>query len=226
MICKPDRKVIYSGCERERHSGGRGAERHRGGKGDADGGPADRDHGMRTVDALKPLTAGELLGLWQALSGESMKIRWNGRCCATPPFCGRAAIVRGRRSIGMRLEVLRDLTPRRDGDAAAASGGGRSGSRRSEAAPLTSSGLRRMKGRVSRWTICGSCGAGQQAALNRSADQAVPPERRLHGGGGQFSRRACGGGCRADGGVLPGTGKGIYRPAAERGKLIGQAGKR
>ena len=100
VICKPDRKVIYSGCEwsgiqEDGELNATVAE-----TGDADGGPAHRDYGMRTVDALKPLTAGELLELWQYVPGEGVTIRWNGRCCATPPFCGIAAIVRERRSIG------------------------------------------------------------------------------------------------------------------------------
>ena len=60
VICKPDRKVIYSGCEwsgiqEDGELNATVAE-----TGDADGGPAHRDYRMRTVDALKPLTAGEL----------------------------------------------------------------------------------------------------------------------------------------------------------------------
>ena len=46
VICKPDRKVIYSGCE-SRHPGGRTAARHGGGEDHGGGFQADRDGRMR-----------------------------------------------------------------------------------------------------------------------------------------------------------------------------------
>lgn len=96
VICKPDRKVIYSGCEwsgiqEDGELNATVAERVT-----LTAAPAHRDYRMRTVDALKPLTAGSCWSCGGTI-GRGWKIRWNGRCCATPPFCGIAAIVREKR---------------------------------------------------------------------------------------------------------------------------------
>ena len=108
VICKPDRKVIYSGCE---WSGIRGAERHRGGTGDADGGPADRDHGMRMVDAMKPLTAGELLGLWQRFR-EKIEDPLERTLLCNAAILRESCYCQGKAVYQDEGEVLRDLTPR------------------------------------------------------------------------------------------------------------------
>lgn len=66
---------------------------------------------MRTVDALKPLTAGELLRLWQAFR-ERIKdplertLLCNAAVLKESCRCGGEAVY------GDEWEVLRDLTPR------------------------------------------------------------------------------------------------------------------
>ena len=110
VICKPDRKVIYSGCEWSGIQEDGGAERHRGGTGDADGGPAHRDYRMRTVDALKPLTAGELLELWQYYR-ERVEDPLERTLLCNAAILRDSCYCQGEAIYGDELEVLRDLTP-------------------------------------------------------------------------------------------------------------------
>ena len=79
VICKPDRKVIYSGCEWS--------------------GIQEDGELNATVAERVTLTAARRGSCWSCggTIGRGWKIRWNGRCCATPPFCGIAAIVREKR---------------------------------------------------------------------------------------------------------------------------------
>ena len=95
---------------------------------------------MRTVDALKPLTAGELLELWRYYR-ERVEDPLERTLLCNAAILRDSCYCQGEAIYGDELEVLRDLTP---GEMEAFCCGWRREKRcrRSEAAPSTFSGLR------------------------------------------------------------------------------------
>lgn len=110
VICKPDRKVIYSGCEwsgiqEDGELNATVAERVT-----LTAAPAHRDYRMRTVDALKPLTAGELLELWRYYR-ERVEDPLERTLLCNAAILRDSCYCQGEAIYGDELEVLRDLTP-------------------------------------------------------------------------------------------------------------------
>ena len=65
---------------------------------------------MRTVDAMKPLTAGELLGLWQRFR-EKIEDPLERTLLCNAAILRDSCYCQGEAIYGDELEVLRDLTP-------------------------------------------------------------------------------------------------------------------
>ena len=65
---------------------------------------------MRTVDAMKPLTAGELLGLWQRFL-EKIEDPLERTLLCNAAILRDSCYCQGEAIYGDELEVLRDLTP-------------------------------------------------------------------------------------------------------------------
>ena len=90
VICKPDRKVIYSGCEWS--------------------GIQEDGELNATVDALKPLTAGKLLELWRYYR-ERVEDPLERTLLCNAAILRDSCYCQGEAIYGDELEVLRDLTP-------------------------------------------------------------------------------------------------------------------
>ena len=65
---------------------------------------------MRMVDAMKPLTAGELLGLWQRFR-EKIEDPLERTLLCNAAILRDSCYCQGEAIYGDELEVLRDLTP-------------------------------------------------------------------------------------------------------------------
>lgn len=72
--------------------------------------PAHRDYRMRTVDALKPLTAGELLELWRYYR-ERVEDPLERTLLCNAAILRDSCYCQGEAVYGDELEALRDLTP-------------------------------------------------------------------------------------------------------------------
>ena len=105
---------------------------------------------MRTVDALKPLTAGELLELWRYYR-ERVEDPLERTLLCNAAILRDSCYCQGEAIYGDELEVLRDLTP---GEGRSTAGGARR--------HLRPSAVCGYEGGMSRWTIYGSCGAASR----------------------------------------------------------------
>ena len=115
---------------------------------------------MRTVDALKPLTAGELLELWRYYR-ERVEDPLERTLLCNAAILRDSCYCQGEAIYGDELEVLRDLTPGEMEDLLLRLAEGEAAPEERKAVHLTFSGFAAMR-RVNRWTIYGSCGAASR----------------------------------------------------------------
>ena len=109
---------------------------------------------MRTVDALKPLTAGELLELWRYYR-ERVEDPLERTLLCNAAILRDSCYCQGEAVYGDELEALRDLTPGEMEDLLLRLA---EGARRH----LRPSAVCGYEGGMSRWTIYGSCGAASR----------------------------------------------------------------